>query len=258
MLAFNILTMTSHTVSKFASGIITGVAGVATVTQTLNNKIFKTSKLANKQADKIKGLTSTATKQANKIKGLTSTAAKQANKIKGLTFTTAKQVNKIKTLTMLNPNRLVQFRGTQMTVAKAVNTTANGIIKRVALASGRTVAAVPAQAIPFLGISAVVGISGWELKNYCDTAKEMSELNLIFNPSIEDAGVNKTCGLEIPSKVEVWDKIKNSPSAAWDNARNYSPDMPEFSRPTWDGVKEYWPEMPSITWQSLNPWGESE
>ena len=216
MFAINILLMTSSIASNFASAIIKGLSGVTTVTQKLNNKIIKTSKLV----------------------------SMQANEIKGLKSTTAKQANKIKTLTMLNPNRLVNFRGTQMTVAKAVNTTTNGIIKRVATASVRTVASVPAQSIPLLGISAVIGISGLELMNYCETAKEMSELNLVFNPGVENTEVNNACGLEIPSKSDVWKEIKSSPATVWETAKSYSPDMPKYD----DGGG----------WRSLIPWGESE
>jgi hypothetical protein len=105
------------------------------------------------------------------------------------------------------------------------------------------VAATFGESIPVIGVGVVVAATAWELKDACDTMKDLHELEVALDPAkAKDASVQEVCGLRVPSKEEIWEKVKSSPGAAWQMAKDAMPELPEmpdFAMPT----------IPEIDWK---------
>jgi len=133
---------------------------------------------------------------------------------------------------------LVPFKGKKVALSAAVNETADTIGKRSLKSAKNNIASMPGEAIPWLGTSVIVGVTALELYDLCATIKDMNELKNAFNPSASTSDEELTvCSLEVPSKEDILLAVKNSPSAAWEKAKDITPtleeikatEMPDFS-----------------------------
>lgn len=132
--------------------------------------------------------------------------------------------------------KTVMHRGERKVLSQVVRETTRRVATRTARGATRSAASVFGEAVPAAGIAVIVGAAAWELKDACDTLKDLHELDLAMSP--EDANpsdVDKVCGLKVPSKEEVWTTVKSSPSDAWNGAKEMMPDLPDM------------PDMPSVT-----------
>jgi hypothetical protein len=129
----------------------------------------------------------------------------------------------------------VTHGGRKKLVSEAVEETTQRVTKRTAAGATRNVAATFGEAIPVIGVGVVVAATAWELKDACDTMKDLHELEVALDPTkAKDASVQEVCGLRVPTKEELWDLVKSSPGAAWQKAKDTMPELPE---------------MPSIDWK---------
>lgn len=122
----------------------------------------------------------------------------------------------------------VTYRGQTRYARDAVRDTSGRLAHRVMFASSRNVASVFAEALPFVGVGVVVAATAWEIKDSCEMMKDLHELDVAFNPESEFDGT-EVCGMEVPNRAEVWQAIRESPSAAWNGAQEYMPELPDFS-----------------------------
>lgn len=99
--------------------------------------------------------------------------------------------------------------------------------KRQAL---RNSASVFGESIPFLGVAVIAGALALEIKDSCDTAKDISAMAA----AVETDGDPETArrkaeeafdckeligeAIEVPSKEEIWRRMRESPQVAWDSA----------------------------------------
>ena len=128
----------------------------------------------------------------------------------------------------------VTYRGGKTLIKDAVSDTAERITKRTAIAASRNVTSVVAEAIPYLGIAAILGVTAWDLKDSCETMKDFHELDLVFNPDKAfPAEATEVCGLKVPTKEEVWKDVKTKAVEYWELAGTYVPDLPSFEWPSW-------------------------
>jgi Skp family chaperone for outer membrane proteins len=151
-------------------------------------------------------------------------------------------------VTSLKKPKAVSYRGQKWQLNEAVEDTAERVAKRTARGATRNVASVFAESVPVVGIAAVVGVTAWELKDACDTMKDLRELELAFNPDTTlDPDVSEVCGLEVPSKEVVWQTVKASPGKAWAAAKEYVPDLPDIEVPDLPDLS-----LPAINWTFWN------
>lgn len=136
--------------------------------------------------------------------------------------------------------RTVTHKGEKKLLADAVRSTSERIARRTATGASRNLAATFREAIPTIGIGVIVGATALELKDACDTMKELHELDVALDPSkANDAEVTEVCGLKVPTAVEIWEKVKAIPDVVLDRPPEL-PEMPEWTMP----------EMPEIDWPS--------
>ena len=100
--------------------------------------------------------------------------------------------------------------------------------RRTALAN---VAAAGGEALPFFGVAVIVGATGYEMHEACATMQDLHDLQLLVSPEDADAeDRDAVCGIEVPTKEELWEGIKSAPGAAWDSAVNTASGTAEWAR----------------------------
>ena len=152
----------------------------------------------------------------------------------------------------------VTFKGSQTTLRQATKHTTTQITQRTAKAAARNVASMAAEAIPFVGIAAIVTATAMELKDACDTMEDLHELEFAIDPDSADTSRRaKVCGKRVPSEDEIIDSITHAPMKAWETAQIWyegTPGIPSLPTPNWDrlqrsigktvaNIVDYWSEF---------------
>lgn len=99
---------------------------------------------------------------------------------------------------------------------------------------GLNVATVTVQSIAMAvssTVSAVAGVSA--VLPQFQVVEENGERKFLID-------VAEGCGLQVPTKEEIWETVKESPGAAWELAKEAMPEVPELPELTL-------PEMPELT-----------
>ena len=78
--------------------------------------------------------------------------------------------------------------------------------KRVA---AKSIAAIPAEAIPFIGVAVLIADTGYELYAACETVKDLDQLyvELGMADAVADDAMHSVCQPELPDAGEVWDGV---------------------------------------------------
>lgn len=75
------------------------------------------------------------------------------------------------------------------------------------------------EALPVVGIGVIVAATAYELNMSCENMRDLYELQIELDPSqANPADRDMVCGLQVPTRGELWQSIKASPDAAWDKA----------------------------------------
>ena len=107
-------------------------------------------------------------------------------------------------------NTKVNFKGKKVTVAQAVGSTTNGVKRRVVRTATKSVSAMAFEATPFIGAAAIVSVTAWELKDLCETAKDMDALNRALNPDeATDVDQTSVCSIVVPTREELQEKVSD-------------------------------------------------
>ena len=90
--------------------------------------------------------------------------------------------------------------------------------KRVA---AKSIAAIPAESIPFLGVAVLIADTGYELYAACETMRELDELYLELGvqEKVSGNGMHTVCNPELPDAGEVWDGVVEKSGEWLDQAR---------------------------------------
>lgn len=98
--------------------------------------------------------------------------------------------------------------------------TAKKISRRLATRSvanaSRHVSSVAGQAIPFAGTAIIVGVTALDIRDACETMKDVNALNSAFGHEGEDQ--TKVCGMNVPNKQKVLAQIKANWKIAYQSA----------------------------------------
>ena len=134
--------------------------------------------------------------------------------------------------------RRVKYRGQQKLVSEAVDDTARRIADRTVTATGRNIAAMPGEALPWVGLFVVIAATSWELHDACETMKDVVALERAFDPSPE-VDPDEVCGMQVPDVETLKQKIKESPDAIWNTLKAEYDDLPEANLSQgWGRVRE--------------------
>jgi regulator of replication initiation timing len=220
-LAVNVASLTLSSVFSGLSAVVEMIVGPRTVRA--------------QQASRLDALTKgndTLTKQAESLTGenrrLTRQLADNVAENNALKKQAVSLTDENRRLTRELADSRITYRGEKRLAREAVKDTSGRLARRITHASSRNVASVFAESLPFVGVGVIVGATAWELKDACELMKDLHELDVAFNPESAVDGT-EVCGTRVPDRAEVWQAIRESPVATWNRAKDYMPDLPDFS-----------------------------
>jgi hypothetical protein len=87
--------------------------------------------------------------------------------------------------------------------------------------AGKSIAAIPAEAVPFLGVAVLIADTGYELYAACETMRDLDALyaELGMENHTEEAVLHNVCNPVLPEPGEVWDGVMARRDAWLDRAR---------------------------------------
>lgn len=88
------------------------------------------------------------------------------------------------------------------TTAKVVGTR-DRIKARIAKNVSLNLASIPAESIPIIGIASIVTVTTLDLKDACDTMKDLDDLSVTLGFEDTDPDTRKICGEKVPSEEKV-------------------------------------------------------
>ncbi len=146
---------------------------------------------------------------------------------------------------------VVLYRGERVALREAVEDTSRRVTRRVVAATTRNVASMPMEALPLVGIGAIVGATAWELSDACGLMKDMHELEVAYNPEgADDFGRREVCGKKVPDNDEIWAIVRESPGQLLQEAREH---YDQVRLPGWDDVVEVGRWLRALLFWSGNP-----
>ncbi|MGB5865038.1 MAG: hypothetical protein WBG95_12155 [Sulfitobacter sp.] len=203
-LAFSVLSHTVESVARLTADAFARVGMIGVSEATKNIELKKT--VAAQRAD-------FSRKEQDVSRMSSRLAASEAN---------AKALSReIKDLKRAN---MVTFRGKPMPLREAAGITAKSISQRTSTVAAANVASAAGQSVPFFGIGIIVGATGYELSMACQSMRDLEELEKSLGIAQESVDARVVCGLEVPSKEELWSTVQASPSAAWESAKSGTSD----------------------------------
>jgi hypothetical protein len=90
--------------------------------------------------------------------------------------------------------------------------------KRVA---AKSIAAVPAESIPFIGVAVLIADTGYELYAACETVQDLDQLyaDLGMEGEVPDGAMDSVCDPELPDVGEIWGGVVEKSGEWLDQAR---------------------------------------
>ncbi len=75
--------------------------------------------------------------------------------------------------------------------------------------AAKSIAAIPAEAIPFVGVAVLIADTGYELYAACETVNDLDQLYLELGMADETPGdvINSVCDPKLPDAVVVWQEV---------------------------------------------------
>lgn len=103
---------------------------------------------------------------------------------------------------------------------------------RLAKGVSRNLAAIPAESIPYIGVGVILAVTAADLVDACETMKDFNSLLIQVGAGEKEPDL---CGSKVPSKEEVWSKVKKDARAAYQKAKGeldtVQVKVPEFRSP---------------------------
>jgi hypothetical protein len=95
------------------------------------------------------------------------------------------------------------------------------LVKRTKRVAAKSIAAIPAESIPFLGIAVLVVDTSYELYAACETVTDLDQLyvELGFENETPDDVIHSVCDPELPDAGDVWDGVVAKSGEWLDQAR---------------------------------------
>lgn len=141
----------------------------------------------------------------------------------------------------------VHWKGKKVPLTDAVADMTSTVKKRTAKAAAANVRSIFGKAVPVYGIAVTVAFTAYDLKSSCDTMKDMKELATQLDPDFDaDGETAVVCGMKVPTREEIVQKLKESPEIAWEMAQSAYDGAIDMI-PSWDTVKN----LPGSVWNGL-------
>jgi hypothetical protein len=95
------------------------------------------------------------------------------------------------------------------------------LASRTRRVAAKSIAAIPAESIPFIGVAVLIADTGYELYAACETVKDLDQLysDLGMEDETPDDVMHRVCDPSLPDAGEVWDGVVEKSGEWLDQAR---------------------------------------
>jgi hypothetical protein len=95
------------------------------------------------------------------------------------------------------------------------------LASRTRRVAAKSIAAIPAESIPFIGVGVLIADTGYELYAACETVRDLDQLYSDFGMADEtpDDAMHIVCDPELPEAGEVWGGVVEKSGEWLDQAR---------------------------------------
>lgn len=134
------------------------------------------------------------------------------------------------------PSAITAMSVQKQKLQKSLKKITSRISRRTVAGAVRNVGTTFGEAIPYVGVAVIVGVTSLELNDACNTVKDLNQLEEELDiRDVTDEDVSKVCGLEVPTREDVWAKAKDSPKQAWATTKDSLKGLSSFELPSLDG-----------------------
>ena len=116
-----------------------------------------------------------------------------------------------------------------MTIKNAMYSTRSRMADKTERMARRGVTGMAAEAVPYFGTAAIVGLTALDIKDLCEMARASNELYFsIFEeerPSDDDPTV---CSISVPTRTELWEMAKTAPGKAFNATKEALPELEDI------------------------------
>ena len=229
-LSLNVATMAFSAVATVVSSVFDAVTGTRSVMSSLTAKNADLDGQLKTSNARVATLTSDLDDRDQRIRSLQSESADLKAKNGRLTTELKSKNSEIAALAREVRNPTVRYQGSQRALSDVVSDTSSRIAKRTFRIANVSASSLVAGSIPFFGVAAGVAATTYEIDQACDTLEDLRALELALNPTAEklEAG-EQYCKVSIPTREEVWAKVRSAPGEAWEGVQQYVPELPQVN-----------------------------
>ena len=97
-----------------------------------------------------------------------------------------------------------------------VRTAAERMVDRTVTSASRNLSSVAGQAIPYVGVTLILGLTAREIDDACDTLKDINQMSTAIGDQPFDPST--VCGMQVPTSADVLNQVTNNWNAAYQSA----------------------------------------
>lgn len=116
-----------------------------------------------------------------------------------------------------------------MTIKAAMKQARSRMADKTEKMARRGVTGMAAEAVPYFGTAAIVGLTALDIKDLCEMARSSNELYFsIFEeerPTEDDPTV---CSISVPTRTELWEMAKKAPGQAFTATKEALPELEDI------------------------------
>lgn len=121
----------------------------------------------------------------------------------------------------LESESFVTLRGERVPLREATQETIGSVQKRTATVASANLGSAWGESIPIYGVAVVIAATSFELGMACKDMDDLYELQVAIDPEgAIPAERDQVCGLQVPTRDEIWDGLRTSPSALWERSKS--------------------------------------
>ena len=88
--------------------------------------------------------------------------------------------------------------------------------------AAKSIAAIPAESIPFIGVGILIADTGYELYSACESLTDLDQLyaDLDIETATSDDAIHSVCNPSLPDAEKIWNGVINSSDQWWSELRD--------------------------------------
>ena len=114
-------------------------------------------------------------------------------------------------------NAIKKHRATALKRKAATRRFGSRLATRTKRVAAKSIAAIPAESIPFLGVAVLIADTGYELYAACENIKDLDQLysDLDMPDATADDVLHSVCNPQIPTPGRVWHEVVEQVDQWW-------------------------------------------